>query len=143
MEPQDDSELPEYLQRLDSFLAGDSQELTLYFELEKRGWTPEDPDTVQDEDLSRSLTNLIWSLKDLHVFVEDTDHLSDRELYTELLAYCDEPNVCFVGIPGAACHWSPIGSYGPEDVEIWLRYYASEHDRKEHASENRRKRSLK
>jgi len=126
--------VPEYLERLDSFLSGKSQ-TTLYLELEKRGWTPEDPDTVADEDLSRSLTNLIWSLNDLHVIVENTDHLSDRELYVELLAYCDEPNVCFVGIPGAANHWSPIGSYGEEEVKIWLRYYASDEDRERHARE--------
>ena len=132
MEPHDDSELPEYLQRLDAFLTGKCQ-TTLYFELEKRGWTPEDPDTVSDEDLSRSLTDLIWSLGDLQVFIDDTDHLSDRELYVELLEYCDEPNVCFVGIPGAANHWSPAGSGNDEDTQIWLRYYADEESRTEHA----------
>ena len=132
MQPADDSDLPEYLQRLDSYLAGNSQ-TTLYFELEKRGWAPQDPDTLADEDLSRTLTNLIWSLHDLRVFIEGTDHLSDRELYVELLGYCDEPTVCFVGIPGAGTHWSPIGSYGEEDIQIWLRYYASEEDRIIHA----------
>ncbi|MDR3688691.1 MAG: hypothetical protein P4L46_04870 [Fimbriimonas sp.] len=134
MEPHDDSDMPEYLQRLDSFLTGKSQ-TTLFLELEKCGWTPEDPDTLSDEDLSRSLTDLIWSLGDLQVFIEDTDHLSDRELYNELLDYCDEQTVCFVGIPDAATHWSPIGSYGPEDVQIWLRYYASPERRAEHVVE--------
>jgi hypothetical protein len=134
MQPQDDDDLPEYLQRLDSFLTGKSQ-TTLYLELEKRGWTPEDPDLVSDKDLSRSLTNLIWSLSDLQVIVEDTDHLSDRELYTKLLDYCDEQTVCFAGIPGAATHWSPIGSYGEEDIQVWLRYYATPEQRSEHVIE--------
>ena len=134
MPPSDDQDLPEYLRRVDSFFSGKSQ-TTMYLQLEKRGWTPEDPDTLADEDLNRSLTNLIWALGDLQTYIEYTDHVSDRDLYTALLAFCDEPGMCFVGIPGAGYHWSPIGSWGEEDVEIWLRYYASEEERAEHVSE--------
>jgi hypothetical protein len=134
MQPEDDDDLPEYLERLDSFLSGKSQ-TTLYFQLEKKGWAPNLSDNLSDEEVNQALTELIWSLKDLNVIIEDTDHLSDRELYAELLDFCDEPNVCFVGLTGAAQHWSPIGSYGPEEYQVYLRYYADEEERTRFAEE--------
>jgi hypothetical protein len=123
-----DSDGLEYLKKLDRFLNGEEQ-TTLYFELEKRGWTPVDPDGTPDEDINRSLTNLLWGLADLGVFVENADHLSDRELYKELLDYCDEPNVIFPDDPYSATHWSPIGGFSEEDIQVYLRYYCDQEQR--------------
>jgi len=135
MQPGENPDDLEYLNKLDAFLSGKEQ-TTLYFELEKRNWAPDHSDNLSDEAVSQALTNLIWSLKDLGVYISDTDHLSDRELYKMLLDYCDEPNVCFPGNPNAAMHWSPIGSWDDEDMEVWLRHYATPEQRTEHAIEN-------
>lgn len=78
--------------------------------------------------MTRELTNLIWNLADLSIYIDSVDHLSDRELYTELLEFCDEPNMFFPGNKRACCGWSPIGS--GEDEDTYLRYYADDETRK-------------
>jgi hypothetical protein len=124
----------EYLERLDRFIEG-TEQTTLYFELEKRNLAPDLRDDLTDSEVSQALTNLIWSLKDIRVFVEFTDHMSDRELYAALLEFCDEPNVCFADCPNGALHWSAIGGASEDDESIWLRYYADPEDRASHMLE--------
>jgi hypothetical protein len=124
----DNMDLPEPLRGLDAFLGGEAQ-TTLYQELVERGAAPVGPAAVSDEALPRALTNLIWSLYDLGVIVEDADHLSDRELYEELVELCRHPAPIVPDDPELTTHWSPIGACTGEDLDLWLRYYASETDR--------------
>jgi hypothetical protein len=128
MDPEEEYDPLAYCEKLDRFLNGEEQ-TTLFFELEKQGWTPPFAETMTDEELTRALTDLIWGIWDLGVVIEDTDHLSDRELYLELLDYCDEPTVVFPEEPDAWCHWSPIGSGSEPDTLLWLRYYCDERSR--------------
>lgn len=133
MDPEEEREEGDdlsYLEKLDRFLSGKEQ-TTLYLELERKGYNPPFAENLTDEELSRELTILIWALWDFNVWIDDADHLSDRELYLELLDLLDEPTVVFPDHPSASYHWSPIGSYGPEDVLIHCRYYASDQDRED------------
>lgn len=135
MDPEEEEEREEgdalaYLEKLDRFLNGKEQ-TTLYLELERKGYNPPFAENLNDEELSRELTNLIWALWDFNVWIDDADHLSDRELYLELLDLLDEPTVVFPDHPSANFHWSPIGSYGEEDMVIYNRYYASDQDRED------------
>ena len=132
MPPNDNDDVPEYLEKLDKFLSGEEQ-TTLYLELEKRNWAPDLSDNLSDEELSQALTNLLWSLKDLGIYIEYVDHISDRDLYALLLPFCDRPAVVFPNNPNAGFHWSPIGSWEDEDYKIWLRYYATPEQRAKHA----------
>ena len=100
--------------------------MTPYFQLEKRGVPPPAIEELSDEDVERELTNLIWNLADLQIFIGDIEHLDDRTAYAALLDFCDEPNMFFPGNKRAACHWSPIDTGSDEDDEIYLRYYASD-----------------
>lgn len=101
--------------------------------LEERGWTVPDPEGLSDEDVLRHLTVLCWNLYDLNIVIEYTDHLSDRDLYAHMLDWLKTEETHTVhDIPGSTMHHSPIGSYGPEDIQVWLRYYAGEDDRARH-----------
>src|SRR4051794_19979587 len=86
-------EEPEYdpmetLHKLDRYLNGQEQ-TTLYFELEKMACAPPlNHEAMSDEEITRALTDLIWGMWDLNVTMDSADHLSDRELYKELLDYC-------------------------------------------------------
>jgi hypothetical protein len=124
----------EYLERLDAYLNGTTS-MTCMGELQKRGFTPPAPDEVSDADMNTALTNVIWALYDLHVEIDDADHLSDRELYTALYEYLGEDTMVFPDIPNATTHWSPIGSCTDEDMQVYLRYYADDQRRLEWAKE--------
>jgi hypothetical protein len=85
---------------------------------------------LDDAALSAKLAEVIRDLGDLHCFLHDTDHLSDRELYDWLWSSGlreDSPDMS--GMPDAAWQTSPIGAGSDEDTLIWLKYYANEEDR--------------
>ena len=113
----------------DDFIDGKIQ-MTPYLELERRGCAPPFAEGLLDEDLTRELTNLVWNLADLGIYLDSVGHLSDRELYIQLLDFCDQPNMFFPGNKRSCTGWSPIDSGSDEDNEIYLRYYADEKTRK-------------
>ena len=127
MEYDEDDPLRE-AKMVDDFIDGKIQ-LTPYNELEKRGWVPPPVEDLTDADVTRELTNLIWGLADLGIYIDSIDHLDDRTAYTMLCEFCDEPNMFFPGNKSTCCGWSPIGGCTDEDTEVYLRYYADEETR--------------
>ena len=86
---------------------------------------------LDDASLSVKLAEIIRELAELHCFLEDTDHLSDRELYDSLWSGgLREESPDISEMPHGAWHTSPIGGGSEEDMAIWLKYYASEEDRR-------------
>ena len=85
---------------------------------------------LDDAALSAKLMEVIRDLGELRCFLQDTDHLSERELYEWLWSSGlrdDSPDLS--GMPDAAWQTSPIGACSDEDRPIWLKHYASEEDR--------------
>jgi len=80
--------------------------------------------------LSAKLAEVIRELAELRCFLEDTDHLNDRELYDWLWSSGlrdESPDIS--GVLDGAWHTSPIGAGSDEDTLIWLKYYANEENR--------------
>lgn len=116
---------------LEQALAYERAEFDTHFNrLVQRGLALPPAAELDDAALSAKLAEVVRELGELHCFLHDTDHLSDRELYDWLLTsgLRDEaPDIS--GIPGGAWHTGPIGAGSVEDTAIWLKYYASEEDR--------------
>jgi hypothetical protein len=70
----------EYARKMDLFMEGPT---TTYFQqLIDAGIQLPDPDSVSDTDLRTKLWEVIAGLEKLRVFLEHTNHLDDRGLYT-------------------------------------------------------------
>jgi hypothetical protein len=100
---------------------------TNFQQLEKAGALLPSPDSLKDQELTAKLWELIQKLALLHVFIEQTDHLSDRELYTHL--WTDSLREETKALPlaaNSAYHIQILGSCSEEDMLLYLKYYADD-----------------
>ncbi|MGD0322696.1 MAG: hypothetical protein ABSD45_03060 [Terriglobia bacterium] len=100
---------------------------THFKQLEESGMQLPAPETLDDEQLSNKLGELIQRLALLRVFLEETDHLSDRELYTLLWSDMLREETKAVTLDeDSACHMSPLGGCSEEDIHLYLKFYADQ-----------------
>ncbi len=98
--------------------------------LEQGGMELPAPDALDDSQLTTKLWEVIRGMAMLRMFLYNTDHLSDRELYEELWhEVLREENPDMPVNENSACHIDLVGSGSEEDNELYLRYYADEEDR--------------
>jgi hypothetical protein len=100
---------------------------TNFQQLENAGVSLPPPDLLKDEELTAKLWEVIQKLALLHVFIEQTDHLSDRELYSHLWTdSLREENKALALAANSAYHIQLLGSCSEEDNQLYLKYYADE-----------------
>ena len=105
-------------------------------QLQKTAGTLLPPAELTDETLTAQLWELLHNLALQGFYVSHTDHLSDRELYAELWTrgLRDEallPGRCKTG----GWFHDFLGSWGEDDMQLWLRYYATDEERVQHAQD--------
>lgn len=89
------------------------------------------PIELAESDLHTKLWEIINALSLVGVYLEHTDHLSDRELYALLWKDLLREEVVFQSSAmNLACFIDLIGSGSEEDNAIYLKYYADDDDRK-------------
>ena len=100
---------------------------TNFQQLEDAGVSLPSPDSLNDEQLTAKLWEVIQKLGLLNVFIEQTDHLSDRELYSHLWNdSLREDTKMFPMAANAAYHIQLLGSGSDEDNLQYLKYYADD-----------------
>jgi len=100
---------------------------TNFKQLEEAGIELPAPETLNDEQLTKKLWEVIHALALLRVFLDETDHLSDRELYTELWSdMLLEEVKAMPPDPAGAYHLSPLGGCSEEDIQLQMKYYADD-----------------
>lgn len=99
--------------------------------LRRLGYEVEPVECLDDLQLRGKLWELIYALAARRIYLNSTDHLSDRELY----AWLDKDwlNDFTADLPPAS-EWNtrvgPVsGSGDEEDTRLWLQYYADEEER--------------
>jgi hypothetical protein len=99
----------------------------LFQQLIEAGLDLADPEAMDDEELTSKLWEVIGALSQMRVFISQTDHLSDRELYTLLWrdALREETPVV-PDDPGSAWHLDLSDSGGETDSDLYLKYYADQ-----------------
>ena len=102
-----------------------------------RWFTPElrlpHPDTLSDAQLHDQLWQTIRQLFEAKIVLDFTDHLSDRELYTVIYRDILPSPEKKIDAADNYLHWDCADMGG--DPAIWLRYYASQEDRENWASD--------
>jgi hypothetical protein len=89
------------------------------------------PDSMDERQLAAKLSEVIEALAGMRVFLSQTDHLSDRELYT--LLWGDTLREPVKNMPldeSSAWHIDLLGGGGEEDTRLYMKYYADEETRR-------------
>ncbi|TAL48301.1 MAG: hypothetical protein EPN89_07230 [Methylovulum sp.] len=132
-------DLPEALreQFMDYITAFEEAEWVTAFDvLVQGGLELPHPDELDNSQLAAKLWEVVRGLAMLRMFLYNTDHLSDRELYEELwheLLREEGPLLPFNS--DTACHIDLVGSGSERDIELYLRYYADEVSRRDWAKD--------
>ncbi len=94
------------------------------------------PSEITDEMLVPTLWELLHNLALRGFYVLHTDHLSDLELYEELWEHgLRDPAYLPGRNPRGGWFHDILGSWGHEENQLWLRYYASDEERAKHAKD--------
>lgn len=98
---------------------------TLFHQLESAGVLLPSPNSLEDDQLTVKLWEVIRKFALIRVFLEETDHLSDRELYTHLWTdTLREETKALPMTENSACHVQMLGSCSEHDNQLYLKYYA-------------------
>jgi hypothetical protein len=94
------------------------------------------PEEITEETLTPILWELLHNLSLRGFYVLHTDHLSDRALYAELWERgLREPAHLPGRNPRGGWFHDFLGSWGNDEMQLWLRFYASDEERAKHAGD--------
>ncbi len=99
--------------------------------LEEAGVDLPPPESMDDRQLTAKLSEVIEALARLRVFLSQTDHLSDRQLYD--LLWRDVLREAVKDMPlneSPAWYLDMLGSGSEEDIHLHLKHYADEDERR-------------
>ena len=105
---------------------------THFQQLTDAGLELPEPNVLDDKTLPLTLWTLIAALARMRVFISQTDHLSDRELYTFLWRDILRDEIPILPDDlGVMCHVDVLGGCSDADTALYLKYYADEAWRQE------------
>ncbi len=94
------------------------------------------PAELTDETLTPILWELLHNLSLRGFYVLHTNHLSDRDLYAQLWTRgLREPALLPGRNPRGGWFHDVLGSWGEGEMQLWLRFYATDEERAKHARE--------
>jgi hypothetical protein len=97
---------------------------TNFEQLVAKGITLEPPESLADSVLQRQLWEVIHSLSEMRVYLSETDHLSDRDLYAKLWHQMLREEVPAIDEIGFDHHVGLLSDGGAAETTSYLRYYA-------------------
>ena len=118
----------DYARKMDLFMDGPTT--TLFQQLTDAGIQLPEPDSIADSDIRTKLWEVIAGLEKLRAFLEHTNHLNDRELYSKLWRDTLRGETPAIDEIGFRSHLD-LTSLDGDDAEalLYLKYYADENDR--------------
>jgi hypothetical protein len=94
------------------------------------------PEALSDEAIHQKLWEVINRMASLGAYLQNTNHLSDRELYSFLYREgLREEVVLFPENPSYMYGLDLLGSGSEEDMQVYMRYFADEEYRQKWAAD--------
>lgn len=94
------------------------------------------PAELTDDTLTPVLWELLHNLSLRGFYVLHTNHLTDRELYAELWTRgLRDPALLPGRNPRGGWFHDILGSWGDDDMQLWLRFHATDAERAKHVQE--------
>lgn len=114
----------------------DAPSTTHFRQLQDAGVDLPPPGELGDEQLTSTLRKMISVLARLEVYLANTDHLSDRELYTSLWAEGLHQEIAVTDhAPRLPCTLDMLASGSARDIYLHLKHYADEDYRRSWAEQ--------
>ena len=85
------------------------------------------PETLSNRDLSQMLWDTLQRLAEQHIYLQYTDHLSDRELFCVLVRDILTATEKKLDITNSPLVWRLVDN--ESDPDTWLAYYATDEQR--------------
>jgi len=117
----------EYARKMDLFMDGPT---TTYFEqLRGAGIQLPEPESIADADIRTKLWEVLAGLAKLRVFLDQTDHLNDRELYARLWHDYLRGETPAIDEIGFSTQLGLMPDGVEPDTSEYLKYYADDEER--------------
>jgi len=88
-----------------------------------------DPDELADKDLTQQMWDAIQALLTLHIIPTNTDHLSDRQVYTYLWYTARSGETVTPDFFSRGWYIDFTG-HGEEGIDVYVKYYANADERR-------------
>jgi hypothetical protein len=124
-----DDDYREFVRKMEVFENGPTT--TNFAQLIEHGIQLPDPDSISDADITAKLWEVIAGLSKLRVYLDQTDHLNDRELYATLWRDVLRTEVPAIDEIGFNSHVGLLTPGDDEHTAVYLRYYADEDERRD------------